>query len=624
MARSYYQQQYDAALEQINKDMQDPTRWVDQYNNSQVDLSTYNPLSGTAPTTTNSEGMTVVDPNWVASRASTLSQSDGKKALMNQDLKDWQSQLQSQKGYWDTHTMPESMTSNGWLDNFMEKVFPAIILTTMAAGAGSALVGGTAAGAGGAGAAGSVEGLGSLAAVDAGVTGTTLADLAASGALETGLGAGAGTAAAGAGGAGLAGLGAAEAGAAAAIPSVTISAPAAAAVGGGISAGTAAGVAAGVGGLAGISDGAAANNGGSGEDTTPAEFSDENVTKNATDSLNQGTDTAIKNATTTPSSTLQDLLNIGKNINSVVGAFQDKGNNQNTANNANGQLANINAQMVKDQATRDAYIKQLTDAANSTSASNKDYLAALNGQLSSIDKNQSAYESAIQAQVGKNTASNAAYVDKLNGLSTSQIDADNAYMAKLMGMYMPGTSEATLLENKMNAKDAAAGRNSQYGVRSIDLAGQLASLRGQLMTSSAYQAAQQHNSAYGLITGGGYLNAMNNTSSTDLLNNQSYQNSINNKPQTDLLTSQAYQNSVNNTAANNILTSGAMSGTVNNNNATLAALLSPGYTGLNQTATNATNNQNNSLFGTAANLLSNGASIYNSGKNIWSGLSSLF
>lgn len=71
----------------------------------------------------------------------------------------------------------------------------------------------------------------------------------------------------------------------------------------------------------------------------------------------------------------------------------------------------------------------------------------------------------------------------------AQQDSDwwKSQLDTLQGMYKPGTPEATLMEQKMNAKDAAAGRNSQYGVRATDLAAQLATQRSGIMTSAGYQ-----------------------------------------------------------------------------------------------------------------------------------------
>lgn len=62
----------------------------------------------------------------------------------------------------------------------------------------------------------------------------------------------------------------------------------------------------------------------------------------------------------------------------------------------------------------------------------------------------------------------------------SQIDT-------LQGMYQPGTPEAELMRKQMEAKDAAAGRNSQYGIRETDLAAKLAGQRANIMTSAGYQ-----------------------------------------------------------------------------------------------------------------------------------------
>lgn len=71
----------------------------------------------------------------------------------------------------------------------------------------------------------------------------------------------------------------------------------------------------------------------------------------------------------------------------------------------------------------------------------------------------------------------------------AQQDADwwKSQLDTLQGMYKPGTPEADLMESKMRAKDAAAGRNSQYGIRATDLAAQLADKRANIMTSAGYQ-----------------------------------------------------------------------------------------------------------------------------------------
>jgi hypothetical protein len=75
-------------------------------------------------------------------------------------------------------------------------------------------------------------------------------------------------------------------------------------------------------------------------------------------------------------------------------------------------------------------------------------------------------------------------------------------MNKMMGMYQPGTPEATLMEQQMNAKDSAAGRNSQYGVRATNLAGQLAGQRAQIMSSPTFYQM-------GAASRGQYTNSLN-------------------------------------------------------------------------------------------------------------------
>jgi hypothetical protein len=71
----------------------------------------------------------------------------------------------------------------------------------------------------------------------------------------------------------------------------------------------------------------------------------------------------------------------------------------------------------------------------------------------------------------------------------SQQDADwwESQLKELQGMYKPGTPEAELMRHQMEAKDAAAGRNSQYGIRETDLAAKLAEKRSGIITSGGYQ-----------------------------------------------------------------------------------------------------------------------------------------
>lgn len=83
----------------------------------------------------------------------------------------------------------------------------------------------------------------------------------------------------------------------------------------------------------------------------------------------------------------------------------------------------------------------------------------------------------------QNQASN----DMLNYLKGRQQLNDN--------MYAPGSPEYNALFNQMSAKDAAAGRNSQYGIRSVDLAGKIAQLKMQNNTALTGQIARDYANA---------------------------------------------------------------------------------------------------------------------------------
>lgn len=71
-------------------------------------------------------------------------------------------------------------------------------------------------------------------------------------------------------------------------------------------------------------------------------------------------------------------------------------------------------------------------------------------------------------------------------MNQADMDYYQGLLNKMMGMYQPGTPEAGLMQHQMEAKDAAAGRNSQYGVRADNLAAQLAGQRAQIMTSPTF------------------------------------------------------------------------------------------------------------------------------------------
>ena len=64
-----------------------------------------------------------------------------------------------------------------------------------------------------------------------------------------------------------------------------------------------------------------------------------------------------------------------------------------------------------------------------------------------------------------------------NKMANAQTNMYNQNRADIMNTYAPGSPEYNLLAQQMARKDAAAGRNSQYGTRANDLAGTIAKLR---------------------------------------------------------------------------------------------------------------------------------------------------
>jgi hypothetical protein len=61
--------------------------------------------------------------------------------------------------------------------------------------------------------------------------------------------------------------------------------------------------------------------------------------------------------------------------------------------------------------------------------------------------------------------------------SDAMLDYLKAQQAKVDNLYSPGSAEYDALWNEMSRKDAAAGRNSQYGPRSVDLAARIAQIK---------------------------------------------------------------------------------------------------------------------------------------------------
>lgn len=74
----------------------------------------------------------------------------------------------------------------------------------------------------------------------------------------------------------------------------------------------------------------------------------------------------------------------------------------------------------------------------------------------------------------------------------------NGQQANINNLYNPGTPEYNLMKQEMENKDAAAGRNSQYGTRAVELAGKLAQIKGDLNTRFATGVAGTVGNAQGL------------------------------------------------------------------------------------------------------------------------------
>jgi hypothetical protein len=83
----------------------------------------------------------------------------------------------------------------------------------------------------------------------------------------------------------------------------------------------------------------------------------------------------------------------------------------------------------------------------------------------------------------------APWLGGINDYKNSKEDAEwwKSQIDTLQGMYRPGTPEAEQMRQKMEARDAASGRRSQYGIREVNLATNLAERRAGIMTSAGYQ-----------------------------------------------------------------------------------------------------------------------------------------
>jgi hypothetical protein len=88
-------------------------------------------------------------------------------------------------------------------------------------------------------------------------------------------------------------------------------------------------------------------------------------------------------------------------------------------------------------------------------------------------------------------------------MAKAQQDMYNQNRADIMNTYAPGSPEYNQLAQQMARKDAAAGRNSQYGTRAIDLAATIAKLRmgaiGNLQSTQNALGNQMLGNQYGMF-----------------------------------------------------------------------------------------------------------------------------
>jgi hypothetical protein len=87
---------------------------------------------------------------------------------------------------------------------------------------------------------------------------------------------------------------------------------------------------------------------------------------------------------------------------------------------------------------------------------------------------------------------------------------------QLSNMYAPGSPEAELMRKQIEARDAAAGRRSQYGPRQVELAGKLAQSRGNILSSPGYLNMQNAYTNNNFGGPGGFLSALGNSGLNNL------------------------------------------------------------------------------------------------------------
>lgn len=82
-----------------------------------------------------------------------------------------------------------------------------------------------------------------------------------------------------------------------------------------------------------------------------------------------------------------------------------------------------------------------------------------------------------------------------NKASDKMLDYLKGQQTKIDNLYAPGSPEYDYLMRQMEAKDAAAGRNSQYGPRSVDLAAKIAEMKARNTVSLTGATTQPMQSA---------------------------------------------------------------------------------------------------------------------------------
>ena len=98
------------------------------------------------------------------------------------------------------------------------------------------------------------------------------------------------------------------------------------------------------------------------------------------------------------------------------------------------------------------------------------------------------------ANLGFNALSSMYDYKAKKNIAAAQEQRYNDVNNQINNMYAPGSPEYNLMEQAMARKDAAAGRNSQYGARAVDLAARIAAIKAQNLASTlGPQAALQNN-----------------------------------------------------------------------------------------------------------------------------------